>query len=678
LILDKKQSDTFANNWRESSGTTKLFTKYGRDAYQHHHLKHFQGMLRCYSGGKKRHRSEDSKKGGGKMKPVSRGVVSFIACVVLIVSFSAAVSAGNEVFVVSAGSNGDANYMVSHGDGSFSSQENLLLMGDDGLHPMGEGGIEFYSKGNGMGDFDNDGDFDYIMGDGFFGGDIFLFEKIGPGNQFASPVVVAVWSTGYFPMDMAVADFNEDGNFDFVISYYSSFNCGLYLGDGALGFTGPSTDSAADPLLLKDAAPYLSAGVDAADFNNDGHADFVIAPSTSGQSTDEPFFVNLGDGQGNFTTLTFEGLKDPNANYVPYYGVAAADFNSDGNVDIAAAYYDYLDIYEGNGDGTFKWSASYEVDLNLSPLDNYDFNGDGNQDLVAANFGSAGSGVAVLLGNGDGSFAEPVIYGGGTDGERNAVSAPPPPLELNKEPVAVVEPMYLEVTVGEKIVFDGSASYDDDGQIVSYEWDFGDGNINAGVVTALSLSKTGRDTDEVAPSHIYYDAGKYTVMLKVTDDKGATASVQAEVNALPVGATIQFKPDTLYLKNKGKWIRATIRLPVDYDAREIDDPSVCIVLDDGSRICAYSDYGNGFLAKIKKRFYRTKKLLTVRFNRQDLIQKIEIPSENTLLTVQGDILFNGAWIEFEGSGIIRALEGEKKEGFFRKYWKRNIKRFSKK
>ena len=73
----------------------KLFTKYGRDAYQYHYLKHFPGMLRCYSGGKKRHESEDSKKGGGKMKSVSRGVVSFIACVVLIVSFSAAVSAGN-------------------------------------------------------------------------------------------------------------------------------------------------------------------------------------------------------------------------------------------------------------------------------------------------------------------------------------------------------------------------------------------------------------------------------------------------------------------------------------------------------------------------------------------------------------------------------------------------------
>ena len=627
-------------------------------------------------GGMKRHGTEDSKKGGGKMKPVSRGVVSFIACVVLIVSLSAVVSAGNEVFLVSAGRNGDAHYMVSHGNGFFASQENLLLMGDDGLHPMGERGIDYYSYGNGLGDFDNDGDFDYIMGDGIRGGNIFLFEKIGSDNQFAMPVVVAGWSTGYFPMDMAVADFDEDGNFDFVMSYYFSYDCGLYLGDGALGFTGPGTDPTTDPLLLKDAAPYLSAGADAADFNNDGHADFVIAPFPSGRSSGEPFFVNLGDGHGNFTTLTFEGLKDANGNYVPYYGVAAADFDRDGKVDIAAAYDDYLDMYKGNGDGTFEWLSRYDYELNLSPLDNYDFNGDGNQDLVAANFGSTGAEVAILLGNGDGSFADPVIYGGGTDGVRNAVSTPPP--VSNKEPVAVVDPVYLEVTVGEEIVFDGSASYDDDGQIVSYAWDFGDGSIIAGISTGLIQSRAGGDTDEVSPSHIYYDAGKYTVALKVTDDKGATASVQAEVNALPVAATIQFKPTTLYLDSKDKWLWATIRLPAEYDAKEIDDPSVCIVLEDGSPICASSDYGHGFLAKIRKRFYRTGRALTVRFDRQDLIQKIQIPSENNMLMVKGDMLYNGGWIEFEGSGMIRTIEREKKDGFFSKYWKRNIKHFFKK
>ncbi len=610
------------------------------------------------------------------MKPVSREMVSFIACVAFFVSFSATVSAGNEVFVVSADRNGEANYMVSHGDGSFSVQEDFLLMGDDGLQPMSEREVEYNSYGNGLGDFDNDGDFDYIIGDGKSGGDIFLFKKIGPDNQFASPVIVAGWSTGYLPMDMAVADFDEDGNLDFVMSYYFSFNCGLYLGDGALGFTGPGSDPATDPLLLKEAAPLLSAGADAADFNNDGHADFVIAPFPSGQYSGEPFFVNLGDGHGNFTTLTFEGRKDADENYVPYYGVAAADFDGDGNVDIAAAYYDYLDIYRGNGDGTFEWLAGYEYDLNISPIDNYDFNGDGNQDLVAANFGLAGSEVAILLGNGDGSFADPVIYGGGTSGERNAVSAPPP--ELNKEPVAVVDPMYLEVTVGEEIVFDGSASYDDDGQIINYAWDFGDGNMITGVTPALSLPGTGGDTDEVAPSHIYHDVGKYTVTLKVTDEKGATDSVQAEVNALPVAATIQFKPYTLYLNGRGKWIRATIRLPAGYDARKIDDPSVCIVLEDGSRTCAYSDYGHGFFAKIIKRFFRTRRALTVRFDRQDLIREIKIPSENTRLMVQGDMLRKGAWIEFEGSGTIRTLEKKKKEDFFRRYWKQKFKHFSKK
>ncbi len=147
---------------------------------------------------------------------------------------------------------------------------------------------------------------------------------------------------------------------------------------------------------------------------------------------------------------------------------------------------------------------------------------------------------------------------------------------------------------------------------------------------------------------------------------------------LPVAATIQFNPYTLYLNSKDKWIWATVRMPAGYDAREINDPGVCIVFEDGSQICADSDYGHGFLAKIRKRFCRTKKALTVKFDRQDLIRKIKIPLENTILMVQGDILFNSAWLEFEGSGTIRTIEREKKEDYFSRYWKRNTKHFSKK
>ena len=63
---------------------------------------------------------------------------------------------------------------------------------------------------------------------------------------------------------------------------------------------------------------------------------------------------------------------------------------------------------------------------------------------------------------------------------------------------------YVENTV----VFDGSASDDPDGDIVSFEWSFGDGANGSGIAT----------------THVYTKAGTYTVKLEVTDDKGAKGS----------------------------------------------------------------------------------------------------------------------------------------------------------
>lgn len=56
--------------------------------------------------------------------------------------------------------------------------------------------------------------------------------------------------------------------------------------------------------------------------------------------------------------------------------------------------------------------------------------------------------------------------------------------------------------VGQEIIFNSSRSYDRDGRIISYYWDFGDGNNSSEKIT----------------SHIYYQAGRYTVKLTVTDD----------------------------------------------------------------------------------------------------------------------------------------------------------------
>lgn len=95
-------------------------------------------------------------------------------------------------------------------------------------------------------------------------------------------------------------------------------------------------------------------------------------------------------------------------------------------------------------------------------------------------------------------------------------------LHVNRPPVAMPGPQRAVCPMTE-VAFDGASSYDSDGRIVRYQWDFGDGGGAQGPTT----------------THIFETPGTYDVALTVTDDTESSCaatrrSVQIVVNAPPV------------------------------------------------------------------------------------------------------------------------------------------------
>src|SRR5215467_5581192 len=97
--------------------------------------------------------------------------------------------------------------------------------------------------------------------------------------------------------------------------------------------------------------------------------------------------------------------------------IVKADFNNDGKLDLATPGYDYelgdgtVSVLLGNGNGSFrpaKVSAAGPYPWSLTAGD---FNADGKIDLATANqdvTDASENDVSILLGNGDGTFADAV------------------------------------------------------------------------------------------------------------------------------------------------------------------------------------------------------------------------------------------------------------------------------
>jgi len=202
-------------------------------------------------------------------------------------------------------------------------------------------------------------------------------------------------TSAYFPGGYALGDFNHDGKLDIAVGGYQNpdYTLEVFLGKGDGTFQSPVTTI----------STYQPASLLAADLNGDGRLDLLL------QDPSGSTMVFLGNGDGTFAGQSFFGSVD-------YASSLAADLNRDGKLDFLTVgggfsqggYYEAA--FLGNGDGTFVSSQGFQLSIQSGIPALGDFNHDGKLDLAVGGFEGPSYAVDVFLGNGDGSFQNPVSY----------------------------------------------------------------------------------------------------------------------------------------------------------------------------------------------------------------------------------------------------------------------------
>jgi hypothetical protein len=324
--------------------------------------------------------------------------------------------------------------LLGNGSGAFHKVSNVLI-------PRGPGSIA-------VGDFNRDGKLDLVItaggGIGSAGGTVNIRLGNGNGTFRNGPNI----STSPNPTSVAVGYINADRILDLAIGHGSGNSVDIRLGNGngtfrnapavvvdssssqvALGdFSGDGkVDLAAASSLTNTVsirlgngngtfsyAPTLLAGpapgkLVISDINHDGRADLTVVNSgdtitTAGLGIVD-VFISLGRGGFRLGSRVTTGDQSGD--------VALGDFNRDGKLDFATVNFNSNNVSVARGLGNGKFLTA--VPATTTPFPNGqepsglvigDFNNDGNPDVLVANSGT--SNVDILLGNGNGSFSQPI------------------------------------------------------------------------------------------------------------------------------------------------------------------------------------------------------------------------------------------------------------------------------
>lgn len=206
-------------------------------------------------------------------------------------------------------------------------------------------------------------------------------------GRFGMPVRTPVFRSDYIVGDFAFGNFRGAGQQDFVgVAFDDSTSCGqpqlMYApnaGGGSFGTPAQIPLTVANPCF---AFPILSVG----DFNDDGKLDFAVVSLTGPSAFPLQITVYLGNGDGTFRTA----IQSTFAASLPPVAVFVEDANGDGKQDLLVWLSDNVygsrvvgkDLLEflGNGDGSFQ--QPIDVIQNLYAMTMRDLNHDGRLDVI--------------------------------------------------------------------------------------------------------------------------------------------------------------------------------------------------------------------------------------------------------------------------------------------------------
>jgi hypothetical protein len=219
------------------------------------------------------------------------------------------------------------------------------------------------------------------------------------GGGHLRPAPGSPFKCGSQPNDLAVADFNHDGDPDLAVVNTQTPFIGIFLGDGRGGFR-PAPGSP----VRTESYPHPH-GVVAGDFT--GHGTIDLMTDSWGHNQIE---MLTGNGRGGFVPGSFFQVGNR-----PYQRLRAADLNGDGIPDIVTTNLDgdSVTVLLGDGHGGFREAPQSPFKTAPAPweVNIADVNRDGRPDLVIVPYDrdaktrGGEANVTVLIGDGTGRFS---------------------------------------------------------------------------------------------------------------------------------------------------------------------------------------------------------------------------------------------------------------------------------